>query len=61
MNKMKYPQMFYVFAMFNIITPYVTGPLISLNSKRMKSWGWLPLDTDDEKSGFSANELRFAS
>jgi hypothetical protein len=55
---MKYPQMFYVFSALNFVVPYATGPILVLNSKRMEEWGWLPLEVDDEKHGFSENEIR---
>ena len=58
---MKYPIGFCMLSILNLISPYISGPLIQANSKTMTRWGWLPRDVDDtlKTVTFSENEMRF--
>ena len=38
---MKYTPAFYAFCLFNIATPFLTGPIILMNEKVFQEWGWL--------------------
>lgn len=41
-SKIHYKPLYGLFLIMNIATPYLTGPFIMANEKRLTQWGWLP-------------------
>lgn len=39
---------FSTFCVANVAAPYLTGPIMVVNEKRLEKWGWLPKENDNE-------------
>ena len=55
-SSIHYKPLYGLFLILNIATPYITGPLIMANEKRVTKWGWLPHYTPAMKQ-VSLNKL----
>lgn len=49
---------FSIFCLANVVAPYLTGPIISVNEKRLEKWGWLP--KENESDGADDDQIRMA-
>lgn len=46
-KSIQYELPFSVFCLANVVAPYLTGPIMAVNEKRLEKWGWLPKKSDD--------------